>query len=960
MRRHGFLEILILLVFAGLFLCPVTASGITTDYNLTITNQGTGTGKVTINSPGIDCGSTCNATFSSGTDVTLTANPNGDSTFTGWSGDCSLCGTTTDCLLTMDSDKNCTATFTLKQYTITANASGNGTGTVQSDVGGINYSYPGTSTGSSSPIDHGSSVTITATADTGSTASFGGTRQAAGGSPSGNGTAVAACDLAVNSALTLTATFTSSYLDEVNWDTNDTVIPACDDCDLENTWGARYSLPFQFTFFGRTIVAINVNTNGLIELLEDGEASDVGPAYGTHWIGAHRHRMDAIFAGNDDLVTGVIIEGSSNRVEIAWVGTTFADRDFGGGKDLLYKVILFSDGRIQWKFFNMDYASHDYDLFSGIYANDPDDVEIEIPGGSASVSGDNVNKIFEFDPQTQNISEKTWDQADTSIPAGDNADLETGNGALYTMPFTFNYFGRNITALNVNTNGLVELLEDTETSFDGSNPGTHDNGNHTGNMDAIFAGNDDLVTGVVIEGSTNRVEIAWTGSSKADNVFEGGKDLLYKVILFSDGRIRWKFFDMDYVNHDFDLFSGIYAKEEGIEVEIPGGSTSFTGDRINRIFEFSAYTLTVGTTGNGTVTSDDNGISCGTGGSDCSEPYDIKSNASVTLTAKEDSGYIFGGWGGDCSSCESTADCTITMDASKTCTALFHPPTVDLTVNVTGSGSGTVTSNDDPQGINCGSDCSETYDYNTTITLTATAEPGSVFTGWDANSDCGNCGTSASCDVTMDAARTCTAAFEPGVTVISPDGGEKIESGGTYTITWTAPVEATTFDLEYSINDGNTWKPIASRVTETSYDWQVPAVAGNKRKCLVRVTGYDDTDLQVGQDTSDAWFTIEVIRIKTPNGGETYGPGNTVPITWVTNATQSPITKVVIKYHQVDVPGWNLITVIKGSNPGTYSWTIPDTLAEGGYRIKVNLWDANRNRRGADKTDGTFAVSSGQ
>ena len=78
-----------------------------------------------------------------------------------------------------------------------------------------------------------------------------------------------------------------------------------------------------------------------------------------------------------------------------------------------------------------------------------------------------------------------------------------------------------------------------------------------------------------------------------------------------------------------------------------------------------------------------------------------------------------------------------------------------LTVQKSGSGSGTVTSS--PSGINCGLDCTETYNAGMIVTLTAMPASGSIFQGWS-GSGCSGTGT---CPVTMDTSKTVTAAFAP-------------------------------------------------------------------------------------------------------------------------------------------------------------------------------------------------------
>lgn len=91
---------------------------------------------------------------------------------------------------------------------------------------------------------------------------------------------------------------------------------------------------------------------------------------------------------------------------------------------------------------------------------------------------------------------------------------------------------------------------------------------------------------------------------------------------------------------------------------------------------------------------------------------------------------------------------------------IFGPPlpasTEILTVTKTGSGAGTVTSM--PAGIGCGSVCEGEFDKNSLVVLSAKPAAGSSFAGW---SGCDEPSAS-SCVMTMSAARSVSAAFEPG------------------------------------------------------------------------------------------------------------------------------------------------------------------------------------------------------
>jgi len=73
---------------------------------LTIARAGTGIGQVRSSPAGIDCGTLCQAQFPVGTSITLTATPETNSSFSGWSGiGCSS-------VVTLSSNLNCSANFT--------------------------------------------------------------------------------------------------------------------------------------------------------------------------------------------------------------------------------------------------------------------------------------------------------------------------------------------------------------------------------------------------------------------------------------------------------------------------------------------------------------------------------------------------------------------------------------------------------------------------------------------------------------------------------------------------------------------------------------------------------------------------------------------------------------------------------------------------------------------------------
>ncbi|MCB1767197.1 MAG: DUF642 domain-containing protein [Candidatus Competibacteraceae bacterium] len=184
-------------------------------YTLTVSKAGTGSGTVTSNPSGIDCGADCSESYAANTLVTLTAKPSSfdvkplstgsQQVFTGWSGACS--GTNLSCTVTMNAAKNVTATFTSGStggsYALNVALSGVGVGSVVSQPSGISCSnIPGDNADCSETYAANTQVTLTTTPGVGPHYFSGWS-----GACSGTG----ACTVTMNAAKSVTATFATGY-----------------------------------------------------------------------------------------------------------------------------------------------------------------------------------------------------------------------------------------------------------------------------------------------------------------------------------------------------------------------------------------------------------------------------------------------------------------------------------------------------------------------------------------------------------------------------------------------------------------------------------------------------------------------------------------------------------------------------------------------------------------------------
>ncbi|MCE1188825.1 MAG: T9SS type A sorting domain-containing protein [Ignavibacteria bacterium] len=90
------------------------------------------------------------------------------------------------------------------------------------------------------------------------------------------------------------------------------------------------------------------------------------------------------------------------------------------------------------------------------------------------------------------------------------------------------------------------------------------------------------------------------------------------------------------------------------------------------------------------------------------------------------------------------------------------------------------------------------------------------------------------------------------VSVLTPNGGETLQPGSIYPITWETLV-LQKVKIEYTSNNGTSWNTIIDSIAArpSTYNWQVPAISS--AQCKIRISNPSNS---LVFDTSDSTFTI--------------------------------------------------------------------------------------------------------
>lgn len=181
----------------------------------------------------------------------------------------------------------------------------------------------------------------------------------------------------------------------------------------------------------------------------------------------------------------------------------------------------------------------------------------------------------------------------------------------------------------------------------------------------------------------------------------------------------------------------------------------------------------------------------------------------------------------------------------------------------------------------------------------------------------------------------------PGLSVVSPNGGEVLTTNTGSYISWSA-IGITNFNIDYSIDGGTNWTNVVTNTTGTWFWWD-PIPSTPSTNCLIRISDYNNASLN---DVSDAAFTISggTISLGSPYVGLVWATGSTQLVWW--NAPG--IDDVKIEYSYDSMATWN--TVATNYTAGTsYNWLVPNTPSPNCF-VKVSnsndlsVFDVNDER----------------
>ena len=188
------------------------------------------------------------------------------------------------------------------------------------------------------------------------------------------------------------------------------------------------------------------------------------------------------------------------------------------------------------------------------------------------------------------------------------------------------------------------------------------------------------------------------------------------------------------------------------------------------------------------------------------------------------------------------------------------------------------------------------------------------------------------------------------ITVTSPNGGNILQPGQSFTISWDDNIpENVKLDLYKAGIFNRTIE--SSTESDGSHIWTVPTTIIPGSDYQIKASSIDDTNIS---DLSDSNFTIQAQDFITvaSAGGEILEPGKSYTITWDDNIAEN----VKLDLYKAGI--FNRTIESSTESDGSHIWTVPTTIIPGSdYQIKASSIDDTNI---SDLSDSNFTIQAQQ
>jgi hypothetical protein len=198
----------------------------------------------------------------------------------------------------------------------------------------------------------------------------------------------------------------------------------------------------------------------------------------------------------------------------------------------------------------------------------------------------------------------------------------------------------------------------------------------------------------------------------------------------------------------------------------------------------------------------------------------------------------------------------------------------------------------------------------------------------------------------------------PGVTLLSPRGGEVLSPGERFPLRWTATPNAVSFTLLYFPRPGALPETIVADLPShtRSYGWTVPeTVTLSARVAVVafneKGSGFDESDLPIAIARRSSR-----VRLIQPLGSPVATGGDLLPITWQV----APDVLVRQQQLRLSLDGGRTYPIVLASSVGPlvrrFEWQIPSHLDTPSARLLLLVEDQQGDLL-ADESDSSFTIA---